>query len=158
MSKQENKGKDLVGLLGENIAASSLTKLGHIILKRNYRKKYGEIDIISYFENKIIFTEVKTSQYYSTSEVDSVPSVDTVGEYEPEMRVTATKMRRMRRMIQVFMEEFPRKFTTEYSSLLKNMAQNLNPKDVRFNCAIISVKIDPDRGVFRLKIFKDVVI
>ena len=54
MDKQD-KGK-----LGEDAVCEMLRKKGHEILSRNYRKRVGEIDIISRKDGFIVFTEVKT--------------------------------------------------------------------------------------------------
>lgn len=49
-----------IGSLGESAACSFLKKSGYKILKKNYRKKYGEIDIIASKGENISFIEVKT--------------------------------------------------------------------------------------------------
>ncbi|WP_215507398.1 YraN family protein [Peptoniphilus sp. EMRHCC_23] len=49
-----------VGGTGEAIAEKFLEKQGHEILERNFRFKYGEIDIISFIKGVVVFTEVKT--------------------------------------------------------------------------------------------------
>ncbi len=54
---KKNKGD-----LGEEIICAELLKRGHKILCRNFRKSYGEIDIISQIDRFIVFTEVKTRQ------------------------------------------------------------------------------------------------
>ena len=46
--------------LGEEIATNYLKNKGYKIIERNFRKGYGEIDIIATFENTLIFVEVKT--------------------------------------------------------------------------------------------------
>lgn len=46
--------------LGEEIAVNYLKNKGYKIIERNFRKGYGEIDIISTFQNVLVFTEVKT--------------------------------------------------------------------------------------------------
>ena len=48
------------GNLGENAACKHLKKNGYKILERNYRKRYGEIDIIAQKDDVYIFVEVKT--------------------------------------------------------------------------------------------------
>ena len=48
------------GNLGEKAACEYLKKNGYQILKRNYRKRFGEIDIIAHKEDMYIFVEVKT--------------------------------------------------------------------------------------------------
>ena len=49
-----------IGKMGEKNACAFLKKNGYKILKRNYRKKYGEVDIIAKKQNLISFFEVKT--------------------------------------------------------------------------------------------------
>ena len=58
-----------LGQAGEELAARFLSQRGHIILARNSRKKFGEIDIISRNGQTLVFTEVKTrrSQLYGTA-------------------------------------------------------------------------------------------
>ena len=46
--------------LGEDKACEYLQKLGFKILERNYRKTYGEIDIIAIDKDVLTFIEVKT--------------------------------------------------------------------------------------------------
>lgn len=47
------------GKLGEDAACVWLEQKGHQILERNYRRKTGEIDIISRIDTTYVFTEVK---------------------------------------------------------------------------------------------------
>jgi putative endonuclease len=49
-----------IAKLGEDKACEYLKKLGFKILERNYRKTYGEIDIIAIDKNVLTFIEVKT--------------------------------------------------------------------------------------------------
>jgi len=49
-----------IGNIGEKLTEEYLIKEGFIILERNYRSKYGEIDLISLKNDKIFFFEVKT--------------------------------------------------------------------------------------------------
>jgi putative endonuclease len=46
--------------LGEEIATKFLTKKGYQIIERNFRKGYGEIDIITTYDSILVFVEVKT--------------------------------------------------------------------------------------------------
>lgn len=50
----------ILGALGEEKVAKFLKSKGCIILKRNYRDRYGEVDIIAESKQNIIFVEVKT--------------------------------------------------------------------------------------------------
>ncbi len=49
-----------IGNLGEKIACQHLKENGYQILKRNFQKPWGEIDIIAQKQGIIIFIEVKT--------------------------------------------------------------------------------------------------
>ena len=49
-----------IGDIGENAAAKYLKKQKYKILERNYRKTYGEIDIIAEKDGVLSFVEVKT--------------------------------------------------------------------------------------------------
>lgn len=50
----------VVGIKGEEISAEYLIKKGYSILEKNYRSKYGEIDLITLDDKEIVFIEVKT--------------------------------------------------------------------------------------------------
>jgi putative endonuclease len=49
-----------LGKSGEEIAVALLKNNGYKILKRNYKTKFGEIDIIASSKGTICFVEVKT--------------------------------------------------------------------------------------------------
>lgn len=55
----KRKNNLLLGHLGENLAATYLCSLGYQILERNFRKRYGEIDIIAKEKEILVFVEVK---------------------------------------------------------------------------------------------------
>ena len=46
--------------MGERTAESFLTRRGYKILGRNYRSRYGEIDIIAREDQCLVFVEVRT--------------------------------------------------------------------------------------------------
>ncbi|MDE7194398.1 MAG: YraN family protein [Oscillospiraceae bacterium] len=66
--------KQTKGRLGEDAVTKELTRRGHAIIGRNYRKSCGEIDIISQSGRFIVFTEVKTRKLNSM--VSGVEAVD----------------------------------------------------------------------------------
>lgn len=49
-----------IGEIGEKIAVMYLKKEGYYIVERNYRNKFGEIDIIAAKDDCTIFIEVKS--------------------------------------------------------------------------------------------------
>ncbi|WP_297789357.1 YraN family protein [uncultured Anaerococcus sp.] len=52
--------KKQVGDYGENLVADLLRAKGYEIIARNYRKFFGEIDIVARNEELVAFVEVKT--------------------------------------------------------------------------------------------------
>ncbi len=49
-----------IGNSGEGFVAEYLKKKGYIISARNYRTRFGEIDVIAENDDEILFVEVKT--------------------------------------------------------------------------------------------------
>ncbi len=60
-----------IGSQGEYYVSTWLQQEHFTILERNYRKKYGEIDLIAIRSNVLIFVEVKTrtANYFNLSTV-----------------------------------------------------------------------------------------
>lgn len=50
----------ILGVRGEDLAEAHLVKKGYQILRRNYKTKRGEIDIIAQDKETTVFVEVKT--------------------------------------------------------------------------------------------------
>jgi putative endonuclease len=48
------------GRRGEELAAEHLERLGFEILARNHRTRYGELDLVAYDGETLVFAEVKT--------------------------------------------------------------------------------------------------
>jgi putative endonuclease len=49
-----------IGKLGEDKACEYLREHGYKIIERNFRKGYGEIDIVAIYKQTLVFIEVKT--------------------------------------------------------------------------------------------------
>ena len=49
-----------IGALGERLAADHLRRAGYRIVERNYRTRYGELDIVADCGDCLVFCEVKT--------------------------------------------------------------------------------------------------
>ena len=75
-----------IGALGEQLAVEHLSSLGLVVLARNWRCRYGELDIIATDEanRTAVFVEVKTR---TTDQFGGV-----------EQAVTPDKVRRLRRL------------------------------------------------------------
>ncbi len=99
MSKQENK---LTGNKGETLVAEFLQMKGYKILQRNYRSKWGEVDIICKISNHkffnsqkddiVVFVEVKTK------------TSDKYG--EPWEMVNSWKIEQVKKMGEVWCREY----------------------------------------------------
>jgi putative endonuclease len=48
-----------IGDRGEEIALRYLLRKGYSLVERNYRTRYGELDLILRHENTLVFVEVK---------------------------------------------------------------------------------------------------
>jgi putative endonuclease len=49
-----------LGRLGERLAAAHLQRLGYEVLARNVRTRHGELDLIAFGHETLVFAEVKT--------------------------------------------------------------------------------------------------
>jgi putative endonuclease len=83
--------KQKIGEIGENIAQRFLVKQGFEIKDRNYRKKWGEIDIVAEKDKILHFIEVKT--------------VSHITEHQPEESVHLWKQKRLARVIRTYLLE-----------------------------------------------------
>lgn len=54
------KSKGEKGQQGEELAAQHLAQLGYRIVERNFRVRWGEIDIVAEDKGVLVFVEVKT--------------------------------------------------------------------------------------------------
>lgn len=123
-----------LGRLGEKIAKNYLKKKGYRILALNYKKPWGEIDIISQKENDkgesiIIFIEVKTEVKSASQKFGP-----------PEEKVDSKKQRKLIRLAQGYL-------------LAKNY-----PSDTNWQIDVISIQIDSITKVATLKHIKNAVI
>lgn len=49
-----------LGMIGEKLAALHLKEIGYRIKERNFRVRFGEIDIVAIDQDVLVFVEVKT--------------------------------------------------------------------------------------------------
>lgn len=62
-SEKQRTTRQQLGFDGETFVATYLQQQGFTILERNYRKRYGEIDLIANKGNLLVFVEVKMRRY-----------------------------------------------------------------------------------------------
>lgn len=114
------------GELGEEIACKFLKNKGHKILNRNFRRKFGEIDIVSKKDIFYYFIEVKTSLEKEDRELN-----------RPEERVEKYKIKRIGMAVQTY--------------LLQNKMEN---SDWKF--AVIAILLSPDRKTAKVRMIEDI--
>ncbi|MFC0315151.1 YraN family protein [Gordonia phosphorivorans] len=78
--RRDRRGQ--VGRIGEDLAAEYIDSLGWRILDRNWRTRYGELDLIAADGATLVVVEVKTRASHTYT--------------DPVAAITATKLRRMR--------------------------------------------------------------
>jgi putative endonuclease len=61
-----------LGRLGERLAAEHLERLGYRIVARNYRTRFGELDLVVTDDEVLVFCEVKTRRASSGDPWDSL--------------------------------------------------------------------------------------
>ena len=113
------------GIWAESYVAQYLRAKGYKILDTNYRKKWGEIDIVAEKEGILIFIEVKANKN------------ELMG-FEPERRVNNDKLRKLNRVIQTY------------------LAYKKYGPGQEWQIDIISLTLDRERGLARIKHFKNI--
>ncbi len=99
-----------IGAKGEEVAAKYLEKKGFLVVNRNYRKKWGELDIVAEKEGIVHFVEVKTvsrPSYGGRFEQE-------VNNYRPEDNMHPQKLKRLSRAIQTYILEKYRQSDPEW--------------------------------------------
>jgi len=94
----DDKKRKETGRLGESVAAQFLIRKGFIILDRNYRKPWGEIDIIAEKNGIVRFVEVKTLSRENISDISRE-----ISGYRPEEQVHPAKLRKIARTAEMYM-------------------------------------------------------
>ncbi len=82
------------GLIGQNFAEKYLRNLGYKIIVRNFRTRFGEIDIIAKEGEDFVFVEVKTRRDQRFG--------------APEEAVTKTKQRHLLAAAQIYLQKIRR--------------------------------------------------
>lgn len=98
----EHFSSSLVGSIGESLAAAFLEQQGFEILERNYKKPYGEIDIIAKYEHAVHFCEVKTVSHETRASLEQIVSHET---WRPEEKVNHRKLHQIRKVSNIWITE-----------------------------------------------------
>ena len=96
----ESRIGNKIGRLGEDIACEYLENKGFLVIERNYRKKFGEIDIIAQKANILHFIEVKSVTRENLENISRVTD-----NYRPEDNIHPWKLKRLSRTVQSYLTE-----------------------------------------------------
>ena len=123
-----------IGSLGEKIAAEFLEGKGFKIVSRNYRKTYGELDLVAFKANKCHFVEVKSVSWETPRSSGNGVSHETKNPLE---NIHPQKVQRLKRVIQVYLVSH-------------------EIRDWQFD--IIAVLIDQNKRTAKVRYFEDVIL
>jgi putative endonuclease len=124
------------GATGENIATKYVEDKGFSVIDRNYRKKWGELDIISQKDGILHFIEVKTvsrKSYGGKFEQE-------INNYRPEDNMHPWKLQRLRRAIQTYLLE-------KYRS-----------KEPEWQFDLACVFLDQERRVAKVRFMENIIL
>jgi putative endonuclease len=114
-----------LGALGEGVAARHLAAQGYAVVDRNFRTRYGELDLVAADDRFLVFCEVKTRILRGQP-----------GPFGPLAGVGAGKQRRLRLMA--------RQWLGSHAEPARR-----RPAELRFD--VVGVLLDRDGGVLRLE-------
>ena len=120
--------KRKLGDIGEKIACYFLEKRNYSILKTNYQKRIGEIDIIAKFENSLHFIEVKTRTNFADQKYGL-----------PQDAVTIHKQKRL------------------IKTALFYLLENKYSDDTFWQIDVIAITIDKNSGIAKINYIKNAV-
>jgi len=93
--------KTIIGKYGENVACEYLKSKNYRIIERNFRQKYGELDIVAKDPaNVLVFIEVKTMRQNNSAINNEQNS--TIAELKPEDNLTAGKLKKLKRIASLY--------------------------------------------------------
>lgn len=77
-----------IGVAAENLAVTYLEQLGYNVLHQRWKSKFGEIDIVAYTHDTLLFIEVKSRKNlndfvvsYKQQKRNAMAALDFIGRY-----------------------------------------------------------------------------
>lgn len=118
--------KQKVGNTGEDVVVKFLMKQGFSVLDRNYRRKWGELDIVAKNKDILHFIEVKTVVSCGTN-----PTKEQKDWFRPEENVHPWKLKRLARIIQTYLIDKKVSCETEWQIDIASVFLNLETRKAR---------------------------
>lgn len=98
-----------LGRVGEELAVAHLERRGYLVLARNYRTRWGELDLVAHDDARLLFCEVKTRRLGAATPFDGLREA---------------QCRRIRRMAAAWLQE---------------QAQRPHPPELRFDAIGVTI-------------------
>jgi putative endonuclease len=124
------------GATGESIAAKYLENKGYSVIDRNYKRKWGELDIVAQKDGVIHIVEVKTVSRRSFGGHFE----QEINNYRPEDNMHPWKLKRLQRAIQTYLLE---KYKT---------------RDPEWQFDLACVFLDQERRVAKVKFMENLIL
>jgi putative endonuclease len=120
------------GIFGESVACHYLEKRKYRILKKNYREKFDEIDIIGEsMDGFLVFFEVKT-MIYSTADLENM--------LDPEDNFTIAKFKKIKRLCEMFVAKH----------------RKISGKEITWRIDLLAIEIKLNKDKILIKHYKNV--
>lgn len=129
-----------VGADGEEIALEYLQKKGFSLVEKNYRKPWGELDIVAKKGDCLHFVEVKTLEV--DPEYGRRVSRITSDPFEPLKNMHREKQARLGRIIETYL-----------------LSNNLDGEDVDWQIDVVAIVLEEGSGrVLSIEMLEDVIL
>lgn len=115
LCRMSKRTRAAIGTIGEDLAADFVINLGWSVLHRNWRCRYGELDLIVLAGETLVIVEVKTR---ATSMYD-----------DPAEAVTPSKVARMRRLAGIWLSEQDTWYPVVRFDIISVKLDRLDPAD-----------------------------
>jgi len=115
-----------LGQVGECVAEGYLKRRGYSILERNYRKPWGELDIVAKHKGLLHFVEVKSGSWKRGTWPKEGEVV-----YRPEDHMHGEKCARMARAVQTYLSEHGISEDSDWTADLVIVLLNLDTRKAR---------------------------
>ena len=142
------------GAKGEEIAAKYIENKGFFIIDRNYKRKWGELDIIVQKDGVLHFVEVKTVSRRSFGGHFE----QEINNYRPEDNMHPWKLKRLRRALQTYLLEshFATPFAQGYDGSKK--ASRDKKQEIEWQFDLACVFLDQEKRVAKVKFIENIIL